>query len=110
VSKPSVNQPYTGASNYTHLGVYLASATAPRGWSTCAAPGISPAASARSSEARKFLSAPCSLFAQIDKLERIVGRPTNQPAGRGGDDDLVGGGQSLQMLARIARAAAHHQF
>ena len=45
------------------------------------------------------------VFAEIDQFKRIA----NQSTGRGGDDDLVGRGQSLQTRGQIRRAA-HRQL
>ena len=45
------------------------------------------------------------VFAKIAQFKGIA----DQAAGRGGDDDLVGGGQSLQTRGQIGRAA-HRQL
>ena len=45
------------------------------------------------------------MFAKIGQFKRIA----DQATGRGGDDDLVGGGQSLQTRGQIGRAA-HRQL
>ena len=45
------------------------------------------------------------MFAQIGQFKRIA----DQSTGRGGDDNLVGGGQSLQTRGEIGRAA-HRQL
>ena len=45
------------------------------------------------------------MFAKIGQFKRVA----DQATGRGGDDDLVGGGQSLQTRGQIGRAA-HRQL
>ena len=45
------------------------------------------------------------MFAEIGQFERVA----DQATGRGSDDDLVGGGQSLQTRGEIGRAA-HRQL
>ena len=45
------------------------------------------------------------MFAKIGQFKRVA----DQAAGRGGDDDLIGGGQCLQTRGEIGRAA-HRQL
>ncbi len=45
------------------------------------------------------------LFAEIGQFKRIA----DQPTGRGGDDNLIGGGQSLQTRGQIGRPT-HRQL
>jgi hypothetical protein len=49
----------------------------------------------------RFGDASQVVFAKVGQFKRIAGQST----GRGSDDDLVGGGQSLQTRSEIRRAA-----